>query len=58
MYVEYENAYKIARIRACTLMASAIVLAIIRPNIAYSNGCDVTNHHILYWIRALGIYRL
>lgn len=39
-----------------TFIASAIVFAIIRPNIAYSNGCDVTNHHILYCIRAFGMY--
>ena len=41
-----------------TLMARAMVLAIMSPKIAYSKGCDVTNHHILYCILALGIYRL
>lgn len=34
-----------------------MVLTMIRTNIVYSNGCDVTNHHTLYWHRCLGMYR-
>lgn len=37
-------------------IASVIVLIMISTKMAYSNGCDVTNHHTLYWIRCLGIY--
>lgn len=40
-----------------TFMASVTVLIMMSIKIPYSNGCDVTNHQILYWHRAFGMYR-
>lgn len=37
-------------------IASVIVLIMMRTKMAYSNGCDVTNHQTLYWIRCFGMY--
>lgn len=38
-------------------MASIIVFSTINVKIVYSNGCEVTNHQILYWNLCLGMYR-
>lgn len=37
-------------------MARVIVLIMISTKMAYSKGCEVTNHHTLYWIRCFGMY--
>ncbi len=38
-----------------TFIASTTVLIIIKENIAYSNGGDVTNHQIFNWLFSTGI---
>lgn len=37
-------------------IARVIVLIMMRTKIAYSKGCDVTNHQTLYWMRCFGMY--
>lgn len=34
-----------------------MVFNMIKMKMVYSKGCDVTNHHTLYWIRCFGMYR-